>query len=57
MKLNSPKKLTFWVSVCLFILGMIVALGAVSFIPAIIGVLAVLVAYLLLVLGNILKGF
>ena len=47
MRLNAPKKFTFWASVALFVVGMVAAFGVIS----------LTVGYLLLALGNILKGF
>ena len=57
MKLNAPKKFTFWASVGLFVPGVIVAFNVLPFIPRIIGVIAMAVAFILIALGNILKGF
>ncbi len=57
MRLNPPKKFTFWTSLVVFVLGMIVAFHLIPFIPAIYGVIAVLVGYGLLFAGNLLKGF
>jgi hypothetical protein len=57
MRLNPPKKFTFWTSLVIFVLGMIVAFHLIPFIPAIYGVIAVFVGYGLLFAGNLLKGF
>jgi len=57
MRLNAPKKFTFWSSLVIFVLGMIVAFHLVPFIPANYGVIAVFVGYGLLFAGNLLKGF
>jgi len=57
MRLNAPKKFTFWVSAVVFVVGMIAAFGVIPYVPSIAGVIAVIVGYLLLALGNILKGF
>lgn len=57
MRLNPPKKFTFWSSLVIFVLGMIVAFHLVPFIPANYGVIAVFVGYGLLFAGNLLKGF
>ena len=43
MRLNPPKKFTFWSSLVIFVLGMIVAFHLVPFIPANYGVIAVFV--------------
>ncbi len=57
MKLNAPKRFTFWVSVVLFVVGMIAAFGLIPYVPSLAGVIALSVGYVLLALGNILKGF
>ncbi len=57
MRLNAPKKFTFWSSLVIFVLGMIVAFHLIPFIPANYGVIAVFVGYGLLFAGNLLKGF
>lgn len=57
MKLNSPKKFTFWASVVLFVVGMVAAFGIIPYVPSIAGVIALTIGYVLLALGNILKGF
>ena len=57
MRLNPPKKFTFWASLVIFVLGMIVAFHLIPFIPAFYGVFAVFVGYGLLFAGNLLKGF
>ena len=57
MRLNPPKKFTFWSSLVIFVLGMIVVFHLVPFIPANYGVIAVFVGYGLLFAGNLLKGF
>ena len=57
MRLNPPKKFTFWASLVIFVLGMIVAFHLIPFIPAFYGVIAVFVGYGLLFAGNLLKGF
>ena len=56
MKLIPPKKLTFWISVVLAVLGL---LGSVVSIPFVSGFAFwfVLVAYVVLFLGNTMKGF
>jgi len=57
MKLNAPKRFTFWASVVLFVVGMIAAFGLIPYVPSIAGVIALTVGYVLLALGNILRGF
>lgn len=57
MRLNAPKKFTFWMSVVIFVIGMVAAFGVIPYVPSIVGVIAVIVGYVLLALGNILKGF
>jgi len=57
MRLNPPKKFTFWSSLVIFVLGMIAAFGLIPFIPVNYGVIAVFVGYGLLFAGNLLKGF
>ena len=54
MRLSPPKKWVFWASVILAVLGLIF-----FFVPSLGGVAfwAVLVGYVLLALGNALKGF
>lgn len=57
MRLNAPKKFTFWASVALFVVGMVAAFGIIPYVPSLVGVISLTVGYLLLALGNILKGF
>ena len=57
MRLNPPKRFTFWSSLVIFVIGMIVALDFIPFISPIYGVIAVIVGYGLLFAGNLLKGF
>lgn len=57
MRLNAPKKFTFWSSLVIFVVGIVSAFGVVPFIPGYIGVIAAIVGYGLLFLGNLLKGF
>ncbi len=56
MKITPPTKLVFWISVILAALGI---LGSLVSIPFVSGYAFLLVAlgYILLFLGNILKGF
>ena len=57
MRLNAPKKFTFWMSAVIFVVGRVAAFGVIPYVPSIAGVIAVIVGYVLLALGNILKGF
>ena len=58
MKLNPPKKVTFWVSIFAFVVGIALSMGAVPGVPVLVlvGELLALLAYLLLVLGLVIKG-
>jgi hypothetical protein len=55
MRLNPPKKVTFWVSIFAFVIGMLLAVGIIPGL-AVIGFIVVALSYLLLVLGLIVKG-
>ena len=55
MKINPPKKVTFWVSIFAFVVGMMLAIGLIPGLQAI-GFIVVGLSYLLLVLGLFLKG-
>jgi len=54
MKLRSPKMITFWIAVLLAVLGLVGELGA----PVLAGFAfwLVLVGFVLLALGNMIKG-
>lgn len=56
MKLNEPKVITFWIAVILVVLGIIANLAT---IPVLSGIAfwLVVVGFVVLVLGNLLKGF
>jgi len=56
MRLNAPKKTVFWISVVLAGLGI---LGSLVSLPVISGIAfwLVVIGYVLLFLGNVLKGF
>jgi hypothetical protein len=56
MKLSAPKKSVFWISVVAFVIGMLGVVGALPFIPQFVSFFIVLIGYVLLLLGNILKG-
>ena len=43
MKLNAPKRFTFWASVALFVVGMVAAFGVIPFVPSLAGVIALTV--------------
>jgi hypothetical protein len=56
MKLSAPKKIVFWVAVALAVVALLMALGVFSL--GFIGAAGLaLIAFALLFLGNILKGF
>ena len=56
MKLSAPKKIVFWIALVLAVLALLSALGVfdLGFISA---AWLAIVAFVLLALGNILKGF
>ena len=56
MKLSAPKQLVFWIAVILAVAAALMAIGvlSVSFISA---VWVALIAFVILALGNLLKGF
>lgn len=56
MKLSAPKQIVFWIAVALAVVALLMVLGVlnVGFIEA---VWVALVAFVLLALGNLLKGF
>ncbi|MCK5130434.1 MAG: hypothetical protein KAQ68_11315 [Clostridiales bacterium] len=56
MKLSAPKQIVFWIAVIIAIAAVLMALGvfSVSFISA---VWVAIIAFVLLALGNVLKGF
>ena len=56
MRLNAPKQVVFIISVLLAILGLIFNFVNVSILPEI-AIYVVLAGYVLLFLGNVLKGF
>jgi len=55
MKINPPKKLTVWISIFAFVIGMLLAVGVIPGL-AVIGFIVVSLSYLLLVLGLFIKG-
>jgi hypothetical protein len=56
MRLNPPKKIVFYISVVLAVVGLIASLVTIPFLSGF-AFWLVLVAYILLALGNVLKGF
>ena len=58
MKINPPKKVTVWISLFMFVVGFLLALGLIPAAPivAVIGFILVGLSYLLLVLGLFVKG-
>ena len=56
MKLSAPKKIVFWIAIVIAIAAVLMALGvfSISFISA---VWVAIIAFVLLALGNVLKGF
>ena len=56
IKLSAPKVVVFWIAVILAVVALLMALGVFSlgFISA---VWVALIAFVLLLLGNVLKGF
>jgi hypothetical protein len=55
MKLNAPKQITYWIAVILAVLGIIAKLVTIPFLTGIAGWI-VIVAFILLALGNVVKG-
>ncbi len=55
MRLNAPKKVVFWISVIVFVIGMLGVFGALP-IGQLLSAFIVLIGYVLLLLGNIVKG-
>lgn len=58
MRINPPKKVTVWISIFVFVVGFLLALGLIPAAPivAVIGFILVGLSYLLLVLGLFVKG-
>ena len=58
MKINPPKKVTVWISLFMFVVGFLLALGLIPAAPivSIIGFILTGLSYLLLVLGLFIKG-
>ncbi len=55
MRLNPPKKVTFWISIFAFVVGAALSIGVIPGLN-VVGYILALLAYLLLVLGLIVKG-
>jgi len=55
MRINPPKKITVWISIFVFVVGMLLAVGVIPGLAAV-GFIAVGLSYLLLVLGLFIKG-
>jgi hypothetical protein len=56
MKLNPPKKVTFWVSIFAFVIGTVLSMGAIPGALVLVGAILSMLAFLLLVLGLLVKG-
>ncbi|MPM99960.1 hypothetical protein SDC9_147155 [bioreactor metagenome] len=58
MRINPPKKVTVWISIFVFAVGFLLALGLVPGAPilSVIGFILTGLSYLLLVLGLFVKG-
>jgi hypothetical protein len=56
MRLNTPKRSVFYISIALAVVGLIATLITIPFLSGF-AFWLVLVAYILLALGNVLKGF
>lgn len=56
MKLSAPKKVVFWIAVVLAVIAILMAIGLIGFIP-VPAVWVAVAAFVLLFLGNVLKGF
>ena len=57
MKLTPPKKVTFWISIFAFVVGAVLSIGLLPVAGlTILGYILVLVSYLLMVFGLLLKG-
>ncbi|MEN6635389.1 MAG: hypothetical protein ABFC56_06040 [Clostridiaceae bacterium] len=55
MRINPPKKVTVWISIFAFVIGMLLAMNIIPGLGAI-GFIVVGLSYLLLVLGLFIKG-
>ncbi len=57
MKLTPPSKLAFWISVVLAVLGVLGNFGVLSFISAGLAFWLVVVGFVVLLVGLLVKGF
>jgi hypothetical protein len=55
MRINPPKKVTVWISIFAFVVGMLLAVGVIPGLAAV-GFIVVGLSYLLLVAGLFIKG-
>jgi hypothetical protein len=56
MKLTPPKAVTFWFAIFLGVFGALIALGVLNIVAATYGIFILAVGFILLALGNLLKG-
>lgn len=56
MQLTPPKAVTFWFAIFLGVFGTLIALGVLNFMAATYGILILAIGFILLALGNLLKG-
>jgi len=58
MRINPPKKVTVWISIFVFVIGFLLALGLFPAAPilSVVGFILVGLSYILLVLGLFVKG-
>ena len=56
MKLSAPKQIVFWIAVALAVVALLMAVGVLN-LSFVAPIWVALVAFLLLALGNLLKGF
>jgi len=57
MKLSAPKQIVFWIALVLAVVALLMHVGVLDFINFISAVWVALIAFVLLALGNVLKGF
>jgi hypothetical protein len=56
MKLTPPKAITFWIAIFLGVFGTLIALGVLNIMAATYGILILAIGFIMLALGNLLKG-
>jgi len=56
MKLTPPKAVTFWIAIFLGVIGALIALGVLNFTSVSSGILILALGFIILALGNLLKG-